>query len=76
MEGGDWCFSNSVYEAAEEADAIVILTEWDEFRKLDWRKIAKVMRSPAWVFDTRGITNIKDAKFNLINTWSIGDGSN
>jgi UDPglucose 6-dehydrogenase len=30
-------------EAAQEADALVVLTEWDEFRQLDWRQMRGVM---------------------------------
>ena len=40
-------------KAANGADAIVILTEWDEFKNLDWPLIFRGMRKPAWVFDTR-----------------------
>ena len=65
---------NSVFEAIEESDAILILTEWKEFENLDWRNISTLMRKPSWVFDTRLITNIKDAKQYGINIWSVGDG--
>ena len=57
------------------ADAIVVLTEWDEFRNLDWEAISSLMRSPAWIFDTRGICNLKKQKYKM-NTWSIGNGLN
>jgi len=43
------------YEAAAGADAIAILTEWDEFRDLDYRRIYQVMRKPAFLFDGRNI---------------------
>jgi UDPglucose 6-dehydrogenase len=33
-------YCNDAYQAAEGADAIVLLTEWEEFRKLDWSKIS------------------------------------
>ena len=46
-------FSGSALEAAHGADAALILTEWDEFKHLDWTKIYKVMRKPAWIFDSR-----------------------
>ena len=35
-----------VYEAVKEADLVVILTEWNEFRALDLRKLAKLMKTP------------------------------
>lgn len=46
---------SSAYEAAEEAHAIVILTEWDEFKKLDYEKIYARMNRPAFLFDGRSI---------------------
>ncbi|OJX49496.1 MAG: UDP-glucose 6-dehydrogenase [Flavobacterium sp. 38-13] len=47
------------YEACKEAHAIAVLTEWDEFRDYDWKKIYDNMMKPAFVFDGR---NILDAK--------------
>lgn len=42
-----------VYNACKEADAIVVCTEWDEFRTLDYVKIYQNMRKPAFIFDGR-----------------------
>ena len=47
------------YQACNGAHAIAILTEWDEFRDLDWQKIYDHMQKPAFVFDGR---NLLDAK--------------
>lgn len=47
------------YETCEKAHAIAVLTEWDEFRNYDWKKIYDNMQKPAFVFDGR---NILDAK--------------
>jgi len=46
--------SDSAYAAATDADLIVVLTEWDEFKWLDFDKIADLMRTPR-LFDTRNI---------------------
>ncbi|MDO4727635.1 MAG: nucleotide sugar dehydrogenase [Bacteroidota bacterium] len=43
------------YEAIENAHAIVILTEWDAFKELDWRLIYDTMLKPAFVFDGRNL---------------------
>jgi UDPglucose 6-dehydrogenase len=43
------------YKAAEGADAVVALTEWDEFRALDFRRIYESMKKPAFAFDGRNI---------------------
>jgi UDPglucose 6-dehydrogenase len=42
------------YEAASGADALVVVTEWNEFREPDFRKLKKLMRRPT-VFDGRNI---------------------
>jgi UDPglucose 6-dehydrogenase len=42
------------YAAAAEADAVVVLTEWEQFRALDWVEVAKAMRG-AVVVDTRNL---------------------
>ncbi|HLI76769.1 MAG TPA: UDP binding domain-containing protein, partial [Acidobacteriaceae bacterium] len=40
------------YAAAEGAAAVVVLTDWPEFRDLDWSRITAVMRAPV-IIDTR-----------------------
>ncbi|XP_076039765.1 UDP-glucose 6-dehydrogenase sgl isoform X2 [Oratosquilla oratoria] len=45
------------YEAVKEAHAIVILTEWDEFKSYDYNKMLLQMKRPAFVFDGRRILN-------------------
>ena len=73
-ENGNWDYSNSILDAATGADAIVILTEWDEFKNLDWENLSKVLRSPSWVFDSRLIINNKEAEKYGINVWKVGNG--
>ena len=34
---GSWRFAHDIYNASKNADAIVVATEWDEYRNLDWR---------------------------------------
>jgi UDPglucose 6-dehydrogenase len=43
------------YEACKDAHAICVLTEWDEFKKLDFKQIYSTMTKPAFVFDGRNI---------------------
>ncbi|KAF9206822.1 UDP-glucose 6-dehydrogenase 1, partial [Podila verticillata] len=45
----------SAYEACAGADALVICTEWDEFKmnQLDYQKIFASMQKPAFIFDGR-----------------------
>ncbi len=47
------------YSACENAHAIAILTEWDEFKNYDWKKIYDSMLKPAFVFDGRNILDRK-----------------
>ena len=51
-------FCNKVYEAIEGADAVVVATEWGEFRDLDLEKVKKLMKTPI-IFDGRNIYDPK-----------------
>ncbi len=59
LPGVTW--AADAYEAAAGADALVILTEWNEFRALDLERIAGAMRA-ARMADLRNIYSEKDAK--------------
>ena len=50
----DVTFTKDAYEAAEGADAIVILTEWNQFRKLDLDRLRGLLRQPL-VIDLRNL---------------------
>ena len=64
--------SNKALKAAEGADAIIVLTEWEEFNYLDWNNIYQVMRKPSWVFDSRVFLD-KDVLKNIgFEVWSLG----
>ena len=47
------------YSAADQAHAIAVLTEWDEFRQLDVARIYASMHRPAFVFDGRNVLDRK-----------------
>lgn len=49
---------HDLYKACKGAHAIAILTEWDEFKELDWQKIYNNMMKPAFIFDGRGILDV------------------
>ncbi|WP_162126267.1 UDP-glucose 6-dehydrogenase [Flavobacterium phycosphaerae] len=46
---------NNAYVASQNAHAIAILTEWDEFKEYDWQKIYDNMLKPAFIFDGRNL---------------------
>tara|TARA_A100001388_G_scaffold37415_1_gene23721 strand:+ start:449 stop:1882 length:1434 start_codon:yes stop_codon:yes gene_type:complete len=72
---GEWCFVEEIMESFIGADAILILTEWENYFNLDWSKISKLMRHPAWVFDARSVLKPEDILSQDLNLWRIGDGS-
>ena len=47
--------ATDVYEACNNAHAIAVLTEWDEFKTYDWQKIYTNMLKPAFIFDGRNL---------------------
>ncbi|MGV3278666.1 UDP-glucose dehydrogenase family protein [Rickettsiales bacterium LUAb2] len=49
-------YANNVYDAAENTDALIILTEWKEFTNLDFDKLNKIMKNKI-IFDFRNLLN-------------------
>jgi UDPglucose 6-dehydrogenase len=47
---------DSALEACDGADALVVLTEWDEFRRVDWDEVGERMRTRT-VVDARGVVD-------------------
>ena len=67
--------TDNIYDTFQDSDAIVILTEWPEFSKINWEIAYKKMRRPAWVFDSRSIVNSEEVLKANLKLWRIGDGS-
>lgn len=67
--GVQWCAD--AYSAAIGADAVVVLTEWNVFRGLDLRRMARAMRQPVLV-DFRNIFSLSDARNSGMAYHSIG----
>ncbi len=66
---------NDVYEMAKDCDALVVVTEWNEFKQLDLEKVKGLLKSPV-IFDGRNIydpTRMKDMGFTYR---AIGRGTN
>ena len=63
---------NDPYEAVKDAHAIAIMTEWDEFKTYDWKKIYSVMKKPAFIFDGRNILDPEEMKTIGFEYSSIG----
>ena len=45
-------------DACRGAEAIIIATEWKEFRDIDWEEVYATMNKPAFVFDGRLILDV------------------
>ena len=52
-------YHNDIYEAVKDVDGIVIMTEWNEFRSLDLKRIKSIMRGNI-VLDTRNILSMDE----------------
>ena len=59
-------------KACENSHAIAIITEWDEFKYLDWHKIHDVVVSPAKVFDGRNILDKENLEKIGFDVFAIG----
>jgi UDPglucose 6-dehydrogenase len=71
---GNWQLVDSVEAAAEGADALVLLTEWQQFAQINWPAVAALMRQPAWLFDSRAKADGEAARAAGLNVWTLGEG--
>ncbi|HVW19767.1 MAG TPA: nucleotide sugar dehydrogenase [Opitutaceae bacterium] len=63
---------SSAYAAAEGAHALAVVTEWDEFKHLDYAKIYAAMAKPAFLFDGRNITDLAALRKIGFRAFGIG----
>jgi UDPglucose 6-dehydrogenase len=64
-------FASSSYAALEGADALVLVTEWNEFRHCDLARIKKTLKSPV-IFDGRNVFNRDQVKAAGFSYYGIG----
>jgi len=65
-------YSEDPYDAAKNAHLAVLMTEWQEYKGLDYQKILTSMEAPASIFDTRNVLDHEDL-FNLgFNVYPLG----
>ena len=60
------------YEAVKDAHGVCIMTEWDEFKKLDYQKIYDNMQKPAFLFDGRNVMDVAKLRKIGFIVYSIG----
>lgn len=73
LEGIEWC--ENAYETLEEADVLVIITEWNAFRALDLDRMKQLMKSPVMV-DLRNIYNPAEMSAAGFHYTSVGRPTN
>ncbi|KZO99264.1 nucleotide sugar dehydrogenase [Calocera viscosa TUFC12733] len=66
--------ANSALEACRDAEAIVIATEWKEFRTIDWADVYTRMTKPAFVFDGRLLVDAEKLREIGFKVTVIGRG--
>ena len=64
-------YANDMYDAVLDADALLLLTEWKQFRLPSWRAIARSMRKPL-VIDGRNIYDAEEMKEVGVEYFCIG----
>ncbi len=67
----DITYCKDAYDACENADAVVIVTEWNQFRNLDLERLAKLLKQP-YFFDLRNIYDPQRMKTLGFRYYSIG----
>ncbi len=65
---------DDAYEATKNAHAVLILTEWDEFKALDFKKIYDQMNLPAFLFDGRNLLDLDALRSIGFEATGIGRG--
>ena len=64
-------YCNDIYEAVEGVDALIVVTEWKEFRLPEWNRLKNSMKRPV-IFDGRNIYNPDELKTNGLEYFCIG----
>ena len=71
---GTWWKADDVASTVAGADAVLILTEWQQYRQLDWQALAPLLRQPAWIFDARSVVDPAAVAAAGLQLWRVGDG--
>ena len=65
-------FYDSIEDACHESNAIALLTEWEEFKDLDFQRIYQSMKKPAYIFDGRNLLNLRELEKIGFRAFGIG----
>jgi UDPglucose 6-dehydrogenase len=69
---GNVSYEIDPYKAAEGAHAIAVLTEWKQFKDLDFEKLYKSMEKPAFIFDGRNLLDHQKLYKIGFNVYPLG----
>lgn len=64
-------FAQNAYDCVQDADAVVIITEWDQFRALDLDRVKKALKAPV-IVDLRNVYNPEEVRSEGFKYVSIG----
>jgi UDPglucose 6-dehydrogenase len=71
----DVFFADDAYEAATGADAVALVTEWDDYRRLDLKRLAGIMATPVFV-DLRNVYQRAEVEAAGFTYEAVGRGAN
>jgi len=71
--GNKVSYKKDMYEALKGADALVIVTDWDKFKKPNWNKVSSLLKNPV-VIDGRNMFDPKDMEKKGFVYHSVGRG--
>lgn len=64
-------YCNNPYDVASNSDGLIILTEWNEFKQVDFKKLKKLMKTPC-IFDGRNMYSVETMKKLGFRYFSVG----
>ncbi|MCL6495552.1 MAG: UDP-glucose/GDP-mannose dehydrogenase family protein [Ignavibacterium sp.] len=64
-------YAQNMYDALPDSDALIIFTEWNEFRNPDFKKVKSLLKKPV-IFDGRNVYDLDDMEENGFTYYSIG----
>ncbi|MEI8307114.1 MAG: UDP-glucose/GDP-mannose dehydrogenase family protein [Chloroflexales bacterium] len=67
-------FCATAYDAAKDTDAVLLITDWNEFKQLNWEKIRSFMRTPI-ILDGRNLYDPAEMRARGFIYWGVGRGN-
>lgn len=71
-DGSRLTIASNPYEAADGAHALAIVTEWDEFKRIDYRRVFESMSKPAFIYDGRNILDLNALREIGFRAYGVG----